>query len=213
MILFLKMFPSNLEKLIELFTRFPGIGPRQATRFVFSLLKEDESILEELGNSIKNLKKEVTACQVCFRSMAKAEGNVCSICSDKKRDASAVMVVEKESDMVNMEKTGSFRGLYHILGGVILPLDPNSSRGLHIKELFERVKAKAVNEGGVEVILATNPTTEGDTTALYIERVLEPLKSSYKNLKISRLGRGLSLGSELEYADESTLKNAFLNRK
>lgn len=134
-------------------------------------------------------------------------------CGDKKRDTKTIAVIEKESDLQNLEKTGAFRGVYHMLGGFISPLDPESPKRLHVKELYERIKKPVEAGDAVEVILATNATAEGDTTALYIERILLPLKEKHPLLTISRLGRGLSLGSELEYADEITLKNALTNRK
>ena len=207
-------YPKPIQKLIDFFIRFPGIGPRQAARFAFFLLKKDESELKEIAESIRNLKNEVLFCSLCFRSIEKNHSGLCSLCPDKKRDQNMVMVVEKESDLINMERAGNFNGLYHLLGGVIMPLNPDSSKNLHLKDFFQRIKT-ILDSGNknVEVVLATNPTTEGDTTALYIERILEPLKNHYPDLKISRLGRGLSLGSELEYADESTIKHALTNRK
>lgn len=207
-------YPEPIQKLIDIFIRFPGIGPKQAARFAFFLLKRGENEIENLSNAVKNLKNEVRFCSQCFRSMEKKNTDLCGICSDKKRDQNIIMVVEKESDLFNMEKTGGFNGVYHLLGGVILPLDPDSSKNLHLKDLFEKVKSLLdPGDKNVEVVLATNPTTDGDTTALYIDRILEPLKNRYSNLKISRLGRGLSLGSELEYADEATIKHALTNRK
>lgn len=207
-------YPEPIQNLIDIFIRFPGIGPKQAARFAFFLLKKDENEIENLSNAVKNLKSKVRFCSQCFRSMEKNYIDLCSICSDKKRDPNIIMVIEKESDLFNMERTGGFNGVYHLLGGVILPLNPDSSKNLHLKELFEKVKSLlGSGEKNVEVVLATNPTTDGDTTALYIDRILEPLKNHYPNLKISRLGRGLSLGSELEYADEATIKHALTNRK
>lgn len=203
------VYPKPIQKLIELFTRFPGIGPRQASRFVFYLLKNGSA--EELISALGEL-KNVGFCSQCYRTMEQKNG-LCSLCGDKKRDSSLIAVVEKESDMQNMEKTGAYFGLYYILGGVISPLDSDSPKKLHLKELHERVKTLLNKDGRCEVILATGATTEGDMTALYIDRVLAPLKEEFKEFKISRLGRGLSLGSELEYADEVTLKNALTNRK
>jgi recombination protein RecR len=124
-----------------------------------------------------------------------------------------VAVVEKESDMRNLEHSGAYRGLYHLLGGVISPLDADSPKRLRLRELYDRVEMRLRAGDPCEVILATNPTTEGDTTARYIERILAPLRETHASFAVSRLGRGLSLGSELEYADEITLKNAVQNRK
>jgi len=203
------VYPKSIQKLIDLFIKFPGIGPRQASRFVFYLLKNGG--VDELIISLEELKK-IGNCEQCYRTMEK-KGGLCSFCSNSKRDPLIIAVVEKESDTQNMEKTGAYNGLYHILGGVISPLDSESPKKLHLKSLHERIKSLLDKNGKCEVILATGATTEGDMTALYIDRVLAPLKEHFKDLKISRLGRGLSLGSELEYADEVTLKNALANRK
>jgi len=160
------------------------------------------------------LQKEVGFCKRCYRSTeVKNVEMLCDICSNSKRLAHLIAVIEKESDMQNLEKTGSFQGQYHVLGGVINPLDSDSPRRLHLKSLYERIQQTLATQQKCEVILATNPTTEGDTTALYIERILSSLKNTNPSLSISRLGRGLSLGSELEHVDEMTLRNAFINRK
>lgn len=168
----------------------------------------------ELIDALKNLQEKVVFCSQCFRSMeADGQTGLCLFCADSKRDSSAIAVVEKESDMQNLEKTGVYHGLYHVLGGTISTLDADSPKKIHLKELYERVKGLLEAKQKCEVVLATNPTTEGDTTALYIERVLAPLQNHFSGIKISRLGRGLSLGSELEHVDEVTLKNALKNRK
>lgn len=157
--------------------------------------------------------KNVGFCSRCFRATEKSSGALCAFCQDPKREQTLIAIVEKESDMQNLEKGAVYRGLYHVLGGIVSPLDSDSPKRLHLKELHGRIEDILKKGEACEVILATNPTTEGDTTALYIDRILAPLKDRFPKLKISRLGRGLSLGSELEYADEVTLKNAFLNRK
>lgn len=204
------MYPNPIQRLIDLFAKFPGIGPRQATRFVFSLLKSELS--RELAAALNGL-EAIGLCTQCFRTMEKAELDVCGLCRNLKRDPAVIAVVEKEADMHNIEKTGSHQGTYHVLGGLISPLNSDSTKGLHLRELHDRVRKTLERHKKCEVILATGATTEGDTTALYIERILAPLKDQYVGLAISRLGRGLSLGSELEYADEVTLKNALTNRK
>ncbi len=208
------MYPKPIRKLVELFSQFPGIGPRQAARFVFFLLKENGMALN-LTAALEELEGKVKFCQQCFRTVETETigATLCGICRNPKRDGTQIAVVEKESDLHNLEKTGAYQGHYHVLSGLISPLDEDSSRPLHLAELRERVKIILGKGGRCELILATNPTTEGDTTALYIERVLDPLKKNFAGLVISRLGRGLSLGSELEYADEITLKNALINRK
>lgn len=206
------MYPKPIQNLIDLFTKFPGIGPRQASRFVFYILKEG-GLAGDFVKSLQELQTSVIFCELCFRSVEKERGGICVFCMDKKRDQRTVVIVEKESDLQNLERTGALNGLYHVLGGTISPLDPNSPKNLHLRELHKRVKNLLEKGDKCEVILATSATTEGDTTALYIERILAPLKTQYQVLKISRLGRGLSLGSELEYADEVTLKSALCNRK
>ena len=208
------MYPKPIQNLIELFTKLPGIGPRQASRFVFYLIKENGDILKDIIQALSELKAKVEFCGQCFRSMEKnGEKNLCSLCRSNSRESHVIAVVEKESDMQNLERTGAFQGLYHVLGGVLSPLDQDSPKKIHLRDLYERVKKILEVRKKCEIILATNPTTEGDTTALYIEKILEPLKIEKAELKISRLGRGLSLGSELEHVDEITLKQAFLHRR
>lgn len=211
------LYPKPIQKLIELFIKFPGIGPKQAARFAFYLLKEDKKTVSDIAAVIAELKEGVGYCSQCYRSVEfgkKDSGStddthiLCDYCRDKNRDSHIVMVVEKEQDIGPVERTKKFNGLYHVLGGTISPLDSAGPAKLHIKELFERTKKLLNAKKPAEIILATNPTTEGDTTALYIERVLKPLSVS-----ISRLGRGLSLGSELEYADQTTVSAALTNRK
>ncbi|MBU6414873.1 recombination mediator RecR [Patescibacteria group bacterium] len=205
------MYPKLIQELIEDFTHFPGIGPRQAARFVFYLLKEDKMRVQNLAEKIKRLHEEIGFCKQCFASVTLGEGKLqmlCRSCADAKRDSRVIMVVEKEADLQNIEKTHSFNGMYHVLNGVISPLDSSGPAKLHIKELLMRVKNLLAEKKQVEMILATNPTTEGDTTALYLERTFSPLK-----IKITRLGRGLTTGSELEYSDPETIKNAFINRR
>lgn len=209
------MYPRPIQKLIEVFAKFPGIGPRQATRFAFFILKEKNPFIPELVSALKEMEEKVGICSECFRTMEREHAGIhrCLFCRDGKRDRAVIAVMEKESDMHNMEKTGAYHGVYHILGGVISPLDNESPKHLRLKELHQRIETTLKDYQQCEVILATNPTTDGDTTALYIERIVSPLKETYPGLAISRLGRGLSLGSELEYADEVTLKNALRNRK
>lgn len=209
------MYPAPIQKLIDLFSRFPGIGPRQATRFAFFLLKENDALVEELRAALQVASERVGTCKECFRMMERENADIgaCGLCRDPRRDRGLIAIVEKESDMQNLEKTGAYHGLYHVLGGVISPLDTESPKKIRLRELYERVANIAKNNGRCEVILATNTTTEGDTTALYIERILSPLREKHPAFTVSRLGRGLSLGSELEYIDEVTIKNALQNRK
>lgn len=210
------MYPRPVQQLIDLLSKLPGIGPRAAARFAFFLLKEENELADALAGALKDVKTKVHPCAQCYRLIEvspNGSSKLCDYCRDSRRDPTLVTVVEKESDMLNLEKTGVYSGLYHVLGGVISPLDSESPKKLHLRELHDRVKNLLEQRGICEVVLGTNPTTEGDTTALYLERILSPLKNRYEKFKLSRLARGLSLGSELEYADEITLRNALMNRK
>ncbi|MDO8600104.1 MAG: recombination mediator RecR [bacterium] len=203
------MYPAPLQKLIEYFLKFPGIGPKQATRFAFFLLKESDGYRGNLARTIAELGKEVAVCKQCYRSIQPNTNTLCDYCANKKRNTEMLMVIEKEIDMENVEKTKQYNGLYHVLGGTLSPLEPSSPEKLHLKELFNRTKTLVeTHKNNVEIILATNATAEGDATALYIQRILEPLK-----IKITRFGRGLTTGSELEYSDPTTITNALTNRK
>ena len=198
------MYPPSIQKLIDLFSKFPTIGPRTAARFVFYLMKISKEEIEELINSISNLKKTVKICSCCFNPF-EGEGELCSICADSSRDKTLLCVIEKETDLFTLEKTKKYKGLYFILGGTVSTLKKADIEELRTKELKERIETHPEIK---EVIIATNPTTEGETTALYLERLLKPL-----NKKITRLGRGLPMGAELEYADEETLGSALEGRK
>ncbi len=195
------MYSQSVQKLIKLFTKFPTIGPRTAARFVFYLLKLSKEEIDELINSISTLKEKVKLCSFCFKPF-EGEGELCEICQNPQRDKTLLCIVEKETDLVPIEKTQKYKGRYFILGGTVSKLKQEDIEKLRIKELQERVKDIK------EIIIATDATTEGEATALYLERMLKPL-----NIKITRLGRGLPVGGELEYADEETLGSAFEGRK
>ena len=197
------MYPKSIQKLIDLFSKFPTIGPRTAARFVFYLIKLPQEKFDELLASITNLRKSIKICSFClnpFESLNDAE--LCPICTDNSRDKTLLCIVEKETDLISIEKTKKYKGFYFILGGTV-NLKKND-KNIRTEELKERIK----NNGFKEIIIATNSTTEGETTALFIKRELKPF-----NIKITRLGRGLPVGGELEYADEETLTSAFEGRK
>jgi recombination protein RecR len=201
---------SILEKLALFFERFPGIGPRQAARFVYHLIDEDKSAINEFMKLLGGLEK-AKHCENCFQvfESREAQEKICRICADKNRDKTTVLVVEKDLDLKNIEKTKSFDGLYYVLGGVMSPLNSGKSKNLKLKELFERAKnSKEIKE----IILGLSATVEGETTSRYIEKILEPLQKE-RELKMSRLARGLTTGAELEYMDSETIKNSLLNRK
>jgi len=199
------MLPRSIQNLINQLSQLPDIGPRAATRLVFYLINQEQKNLDELSSLIKNLKTEIHLCSQCF-NIASRDNQLCSICQETKRDKGLICLVENILNIIPLEKTRQYNGFYHVLGGLISPVDNIGPENLRIKELIARIKK---NQSPIkEIIFALSPTTEGDTTALYIERLLKPFE-----IKISRLGRGLSTGSNLEYIDENTLSNALLGRR
>jgi len=198
------MYPPSIQKLIDLFSKFPTVGPRTASRFVFYLVEKSKEDVDKLVVAILDLKKNVKLCKLCFNPF-EGEGELCEICSNPARDKSLLCIIEKETDLLVIEKTKKYKGLYFILGGTVSRLKKADIEKLRTKESEERVKNHPEIK---EIIIAVNPTTEGEATALYLERLLKPL-----NIKITRLGRGLPVGGELEYADEETLGSALEGRK
>ena len=196
----------NFKRIVRLFQKLPGVGPRQAARFVLALMEKPDSELQDLGKAIQNLKKEISFCQNCFNL---SDNHLCVVCSNNKRDQSKILVVEKVTDLDSIEKTGLYNGLYHVLGGAINPLDGITPDTLKVKELAARIDRLSNSGARVELIVATNPSTPGETTSLY----LKDLFQSRKDVAITRLARGLASGSNLEYADEVTLKHALEYRK
>ncbi len=199
------MLPRSIQNLINQLSQLPDIGPRAATRLVFYLINQEQKNLDELSSLIKNLKTEIHLCSQCFNITSK-DNQLCSVCQDSKRDKEIICLVENILNIIPLEKTRQYNGLYHVLGGLISPTEGIGPDNLRIKELIARIKKS--QSPIKEIIFALSPTTEGDTTALYIERLLKPFE-----IKISRLGRGLSTGSDLEYIDENTLSNALLGRR
>lgn len=196
-----QQYPSVLlEKAVGEFAKLPGIGRKTAMRLVLHLLRQETPTVEAFGNAITTLKHEVKYCKVCHNI---SDTDVCRICSDMRRDASTVCVVETIRDVMAVENTQQYKGLYHVLGGVISPMDGIGPSDLQIDNLVERVK-----KGGVkEVILALSSTMEGDTTNFYIFRKLAPY-----DVKLTMIARGISIGDELEYTDEVTLGRSIVNR-
>jgi len=195
--------PDAIQRAIEAFAALPGIGPKTASRLTFYLLREQAAPLREtLAEAILGL-NEVAYCHRCF-NFTEAGQTLCPVCRDPHREAGLICVVEEPLDVVAIERTGVYRGTYHVLHGALSPIEGVGPEDLKIRELVERVQA-----GGVEeVIIATNPSMEGDATAMYLHRVLAPL-----GVKITRLARGLPVGGDLEYADQSTLRGALVERK
>ncbi|MCK5413135.1 MAG: recombination protein RecR [Candidatus Pacebacteria bacterium] len=195
------MYPKPIENLIKEFAKLPGIGPKAAARFAFNLLRKSDYELELFGNAILELKNETTVCKNCFNI---SENSLCEFCSNEKRDDKIICIIEEAINIPAIEDTRQFNGHYHVLGGTIQPGEGNGPDTLRIKELIKKIKEKKIKE----IIIATNPNTEGETTALYLVKIIKPL-----NIKITRLGRGLSTGSDLEYADQMTIINALETRK
>lgn len=196
----MQIIPQNVQNLIDELSKLPGIGPKTAQRLTFYLLRSADKQIEEFGEAVLNLKKEIKVCSVCSNIV---ETDPCSICEDERRERSLICVVEEPLDVVAIEKTGKFTGLYHVLGGVISPIEGIGPDQLYIKELVKRLKDGSFQE----VVLATNPSVEGEATALYLQKLITPL-----DIKITRIARGLPVGGDLEYADEMTLSRAIEGR-
>ena len=197
-----QQYPSQLlERAVQEFSKLPGIGRKTALRLVLHLLRQDEADVLQLTDAVSTMRREVRRCRVCHNI---SDSDLCPICSDPRRDATTICVVENIQDVMAVENTQQFTGLYHVLGGVISPMDGIGPSDLEIDSLVSRV-----SQGGVkEVILALSSTMEGDTTNFYIFRKLAP----YTDVQISIIARGISVGDELEYTDEVTLGRSILNR-
>ncbi len=195
--------PDPIQRAIEAFAALPGIGPKSASRLTFYLLREQSAPLREtLAEAILGL-NDIAYCRQCF-NFTEAGQELCPVCNDPHREDSLICVVEEPLDVVAIERTGAYRGKYHVLHGALSPIEGIGPEDLKIRELIARVQA-----GGVEeIIIATNPSMEGDATAMYLHRVLAPL-----GVKITRLARGLPVGGDLEYADQNTLRGALVERK
>lgn len=197
----MSLYAPAIARLIEEFQRLPGIGPKSAQRLAFHILRTDEESARRLADAIVEVKRSVRFCSQCFNL---AEGDLCEVCASEKRDRSVLCVVEEPRDVVAIERSGGFAGLYHVLHGAISPMDGIGPDQLKMRELVERASAGEVRE----VIVATNPNVEGETTALYIARLLRPL-----GVRVTRIASGLPVGGDLEYADEVTLSRALEGRR
>jgi len=196
-----QQYPSSLlERAVSEFSKLPGIGRKTALRLVLHLLRQSETDVANFSSAIYTMRKEVKFCHICHNI---SDNDTCEICADSRRDATTVCVVENIQDVMAVENTQQFNGLYHVLGGVISPLDGVGPSDIEIDSLVERVAAGGINE----VILALGSTMEGDTTNFYISRKLEPYP-----VKLSLIARGISVGNELEYTDEVTLGRSIVNR-
>lgn len=194
------LIAEPLQIVIDELSKLPSIGKKSAFRLALHLLKSDAKDVQNLVDAISDLKHKIRFCSICYNISV---NEVCDICSSAKRDKSIICVVEEPVDIIAIEKTNEYNGLYHVLGGVLNPLNGTGADSLHIKELIERVKSGNVNE----VLLALNPDTEGETTTLYLAKILKPF-----NIKLSRMARGLPIGSDLEFSDAATIGRALIGR-
>ena len=197
----MSIYTPALQKLIDELGKLPGVGPKSAQRIAFHLIKIPEQDALSLADAIQQAKKKVRFCETCFNMSDEA---ICEICSDSQRDSSLVCVVEEPRDIVALERTREYKGLYHVLQGAINPIDGIGPEQLKIRELLERLKGNTT----VEVILCTNPNIEGEATAMYLAKLIEPL-----GIQVSRIASGLPVGGDLEYADELTLGRALEGRR
>lgn len=193
--------PKSVALMIEAFEQLPGIGPKTAARLTYYLLHAPQSLSDQLGQAAIDLKKKTKICSICQNV---AESDPCEICDDPNRDKSMICIVEDPLDVWAVDKSGSYNGLYHVLHGVIAPLENIGPEELRIRELLPRIQ----NGNVKEIIMATNPSMEGEATAMYIQRLIKPL-----GIKTTRIARGIPIGAELEYADEVTLRRALEGRK
>jgi recombination protein RecR len=197
------LLPESIQSVINSLERLPGIGPKSASRLAFYLLRAPDEVSLDLSTALANLKSKTAFCQECF-NITESGRERCEICESSQRDGSLICVVEEALDVLALERTAGFQGKYHVLQGVLSPIEGIGPDDLKIKQLLARVS----NGGIKETILATNPSMEGDATALYLRQQLEPLR-----VKVTRLARGLPVGGDLEYADQNTLLRALSGRQ
>lgn len=197
------LLPDPIQRLIDALSKLPGVGPKTASRLTFHLLRNDGSLPDELSAALAGLRSGTATCRQCF-NITSAGRELCVICDNPERDRTVVCVVEEPLDVLALERTGGYRGLYHVLGGALSPIEGIGPDDLKITELLLRAKA-----GGIEeIIVATNPSMEGDATAMYLQQQAAPLGA-----RMTRLARGLPMGGDLEYADQSTLLRALAGRQ
>lgn len=194
-------YPAPIAKLIHSFTKLPGIGSKTAARLAFYILEMNEADVLEFAQNLINARRDLTHCQICGNI---TDTDPCLICSDTSRDRTTILVVEDSRDVMSMERMQEYNGLYHVLGGVLSPMEGTGPEDLNITQLIQRLEDEIVQE----VILATNATSEGEATAMYLSRLIKPA-----GIKVTRLAHGLSVGSDIEYADEMTLYRAIEGRR
>ena len=196
------MYSESVKKLIGEFEKLPGIGHKTAVRLAFYILESEEQVAKTMAEALVEAKQKIRFCSTCYNL---SEGDKCDICANTKRDNSVICVVENVKDVVAMEKTHEYKGLYHVLHGAISPMNNISANDIKIKELVSRLSDESIKE----VILATNPTIEGEATAMYISRIIKTIPG----IKVSRIAHGIPVGGDLEYTDEITLIKAMENRR
>ena len=199
----MKLLPDPLQKLVLALERLPGIGPKTASRLAFYLLRSPNEVADDLASALQNLKKSISQCSVCFNFTLSGQ-ELCEVCASPERDASLICVVEEALDVLALERTAGYNGRYHVLHGALSPIEGIGPDDLKISQLIERVNGGLVKE----IIIATNPSMEGDATALYLRQQLQPY-----GVKVTGLARGLPMGGDLEYADQSTLLRALSGRQ
>lgn len=200
--------PRSIANLIDSFQKLPGIGPKTAQRLGFYLLHVPQSELESFSDALVNLKRNTVLCSICKNV---GENDPCTVCDDARRDQSQILVVEQPLDLIAFERTGKYHGVYHVLHGVINPLENIGPDEIFIKELFARISDgdSRINE----IIIATNPTMEGDATAMYLAKKIREMGNGKSSIEVSRLGMGIPTGADLEYADDTTLTQAIEGRR
>jgi recombination protein RecR len=199
----MRALPEPVQNLVDAFARLPGIGPKTASRLTFYLLRAPEELSESLSEALLGIKQETGLCEVCFH-ITRKDSPICEICASEQRDRQTLCVVEEPLDVLAIEKTAGYNGLYHVLHGVLSPIEGVGPEDLKIKELFKRLQENDFTE----VILATNPSMEGDATAMYLYERISPTID-----RVTRLARGLPVGGDLEYADQNTLLRALAGRQ
>lgn len=199
----MRTLPEPVQNLVDAFSRLPGIGPKTASRLTFYLLRAPEDLTQSLSQALIGIKQDTGLCKVCF-NITRKDRPVCEVCNSEHRDTQVLCIVEDPLDVLAIEKTAGYNGLYHVLHGVLSPIEGIGPEDIKIKELYERLKENDIQE----VILATNPSMEGDATAMYLYDHIAPI-----GIRVTRLARGLPVGGDLEYADQNTLLRALAGRQ
>ncbi len=202
---------NPIDQLAKIFKEFPGIGERQAKRFVYFLLHKNPMYVKELGDSILTLKNNITMCPSCFLFFQGNKDDLCTTCQNTSTDKSLLLIVEKDADFESVKKSKTYNGMYFILGGLVPIVTKETPSFVRTKELIRTIEERATKNNLTEVVLALSLSPQGENTDMYLREIISPLQSKY-NFRVVSLGRGLSTGTELEYSDSETIKNALQNR-